>query len=58
MNSSSRNILALKGFMKRAISEKDTLLRAKFQFSRVKGSKIRSTSTTKNSNRGIIRDFV
>jgi hypothetical protein len=44
--------------MKRAISEKDTLLRAKFQLSRVEGSKIRPTSTTKNSKRGIIWDFV
>jgi hypothetical protein len=58
INSSSRNIQALKAFMKRAISMKDTPLRTKFQFSRVEGSNIRPTGTPKHSKRRVIRDFV
>jgi hypothetical protein len=43
--------------MKRAISEKSTPLGTTFQLPRVEGSKIRPTSTAKDSKRRIIWDF-
>jgi hypothetical protein len=55
INTTSRNIEALKPFVHRTIAQKSTTFGTKSKFVSIVGPKIGPTCTSKNSKHGIIR---